>query len=165
LIEAGLVRGRWALRDPVEALRQVSRDWRHAQLPLRKGGKETALTMQRRYWQMARQRASSLPVTHFAHQVIEAWDQTLDDLDHNKPRLHQRLDWAIKRHNLFEGALQAADTNWEELGHWEYVVERTKQVPPPSNHNDCLVQIIVIWIIMSGPMAWIGVSIRTVAAC
>lgn len=137
LVEAGLVAGRWALRDPVGALHQVSRDWRGAQLPLRSGGQATALSIQRGYWRLARHMASGLPATHFAHRVIERWAQTLYDLEQDGPRLRQRLDWAIKQHYLFQGALQAAGTDWEELGRWAYVIERTKDIlSPPDQELD-----------------------------
>jgi proteasome accessory factor A len=132
LLEANQVQGRWTLRDPVSALHRVSRDWQNAQLPLNRGGQATALDIQRGYWQLAQQRVAQLPTTHFAHQVLMNWGQMLDDLAQDGPRLHQRLDWAIKKYHLFAPALRAAQTDdWTELGYWNYVIEQTKQIPLP----------------------------------
>ncbi len=133
LVEANLLRGRWALRDPIGALHRVSREGQGTALPLQQGGQATALEIQRGYRQLAQQMVSSLPVTHFAHQIVGDWGQTLDDLARGGTWLHQRFDWAIKLHHFFDGVLQAANTDWEELGYWNYVVEQTNKVPLPAD--------------------------------
>lgn len=135
LLEENLINGRWALRDPVDALHCISRDWQNTTLPLRRGGSATALAIQRAYWQTAVKMSANLPENHFARQVLDLWEQTLDDLEFNRPRLYQTIDWAIKQHHLFNRHLQAVDSDWEELGEWIYVVEQTRDVPMPPDET------------------------------
>ena len=136
LLENNQIIGRWALKEPVSALRQVSRDWRHARLALRGGEYTDALTIQRSYWQMAARMVDDFPLNHFSHQIIALWRETLDDLENDSPQLARRFDWAIKQHWLFNGLLRSIDADWQELGYWYYVVQCTQHLPlPPQSQS------------------------------
>ena len=132
LVETGQIHGQWALHQPVAALHQVSRDWQHARLQLRRGGLTTALDIQRAYWQLARQSVSNWPADHWAHKIIWTWDQVLTDLERSDWQSRRWMDWAIKKTWLLDPIRRAAGAEWEELGWWTFVLDRTWQVPLPG---------------------------------
>jgi hypothetical protein len=135
-IEENLIGGHWRLSDPISALHQISRRWRDTRISLRAGGKATALKIQFEYWNIVAKMCVELPDKHYAHQIVRAWRETLEDLDDLSPRLARRLDWAIKENALFKPVLKSANTDWDEVGIWSYVIRQTLRIAcPPEDAN------------------------------
>lgn len=142
LFEANSIRGCWALQDPVHALHLVARDWQSGQLALRNGSKMSALAIQRAYHQMAGRWVSQQPAQDWRHKILQDWGQTLDDLEKQHPRITERLDWAIKNHYFFQRTLRAAQTDWSEMGCWDFIIAKTNHVALPAE----LVQEPLCWL-------------------
>ncbi len=118
LIEAGW-EPLFRLRDPVNALKKVSRDptWRWV-LELEDGRTMRATDLQRIYLRDAQQLlAGSSPDMDW---TLREWERVLDDLDAmnaDRWRLEDRLDWVAKR-RLLESFIEAEGLEAE--GHpWE----------------------------------------------
>ncbi len=101
-LEAGW-RPQLAVREPVSALKEVSRDqsleWR---VPLAGGGSATAVEIQRHYLEAAR--AALTDLAEDEEWVLGEWEKTLTLLEDDPLSLADRLDWAIKRKMLREFA-------------------------------------------------------------
>lgn len=138
LIEAGVVRGRWALRDPVEDLHRVSRDWRNSRLQLQDGSRVGTLEIQRGYLQLAQEWLAGISASSEGQAILQAWAQTLADLESGGRTSAGGLDWQIKQRDLFERVISSAGTDWEELGYWSSVMARCSAVPLPPRGYDAL---------------------------
>lgn len=133
-VEANNIQGRWALKDPVDAMHRVSRDWKNSVLTLRRGENATAFQIQRQYCNLVKKMVQILPPDHFAHAVVRLWTETLDDLEKGGALSSCRLDWAIKQQFLFGPLLKAQQTDWLELGYWLYVFQETEHLTLPANN-------------------------------
>ena len=123
-----------ALHRPIEALHQVSRDLSFkAPLRLANGGSETALNIQRAYWQAAcafvEEQYGGDPM---ANQVLFYWDAVLQAIEQNHPDLTSYLDWASKR-AILERFLDELSSDWRELEAWEPVLARTWTLDLPQS--------------------------------
>lgn len=101
LIEQGLVPKGIALRDPVEAIKKISRDqslkWvveRHS------GGTIGAVELQREYLSAAKTHLAGLSPE--SDLVLVEWEQVLDRLESDPLSLADTLDWVAKRTMLDE---------------------------------------------------------------
>lgn len=100
------------LKDPIEAIRQVSHDPRCRWLVTLSDDKTMpAIDIQRAY-QLAAQElfAGRDDETDW---VLREWAVVLDDLEGDPRRLRDRLDWVAKR-ELLESFLEAENSNWNE---------------------------------------------------
>lgn len=97
LIDAGCIAdGELVLAQPREALSIVAHDdTLHASLILQPGEHTTALDLQHRYLQRARENLDRLP--EWAGRVCDVWHDTLERLARGPEAVADRLDWAIKR--------------------------------------------------------------------
>ena len=103
LIEAGRA-PQLRLRDPVQALRAVSHDPSLQTRVRTNRGEMTALQIQRLYLRAAKSRAAektapalpmAAPDTETA-EVLEAWEELLDDLESDVASAADRVDWVAK---------------------------------------------------------------------
>jgi proteasome accessory factor A len=101
------------LREPVAALRQISRDPSHRWLvELSDGRTVSAVEIQRWYLQAA-QRLFSSPDAQTSW-VLKEWEQVLEDLERRDlERLADRLDWAAKR-RLLESFIECEKRSWQD---------------------------------------------------
>jgi proteasome accessory factor A len=88
-----------ALRDPVNALKAISRD-PAARVPLQNGGQLTALDTQWLYYDLADAYLSVFGASPGDEELMEEWGKALEDFEQDPMRLRDRADWAIKRHML-----------------------------------------------------------------
>jgi Pup amidohydrolase len=96
-----------ALRDPVRAIKQVSRDETLRWLvETENGDTASAIDVQRAYCRAARE--LELPGSEW---VLDEWQATLDTLEDDPMSLHDRLDWVAKRVLLDEFA-EAEGLDW-----------------------------------------------------
>jgi proteasome accessory factor A len=93
---------RWPrLKDPLAAFREVARDpAMSARLPLVGEPAATALAIQRRYLEGAREvlapALAELPPDHWKTRVLAMWEETLDALEEHPESLADRVDWIAK---------------------------------------------------------------------
>ncbi len=123
-----------ALADPPDALHMISRDLNFdCRLPLKNGGYETALDIQRAYlaaaWNFATNHNNGDPLTQ---QVLRWWDGLLTAIEHHNPEVGFCLDWAIK-HRIIGRILEQAGITWEELEAWEPVLAQTWKLRLPKS--------------------------------
>jgi hypothetical protein len=133
--EQGLLSDAPVWRNPVQVLREVSRDLScRKSYPLQNRGQATALEIQRWYCQAAERAAASYPPHDGRLIILRLWREALDDLAANPARLNDRADWAIKYRFFDQDVLPSLATNWEELGAWNGIIARTRSVnaPPPG---------------------------------
>jgi proteasome accessory factor A len=112
LLEEGWRPDGLALRDPVAAIKEISRDpslrW---QVDRAAGGTIGAVELQRVYLAAAKQRLSGL--SSDADTVLVEWEQVLDTLERDPLSLSDTLDWAAKRALLTEFA-DAEGLTWAD---------------------------------------------------
>jgi hypothetical protein len=131
LCESGALRDLPRLRRPLDALRAVIGD-PELRARIRWGDEElTALQVQRRYWERAREllRTSSTPSLEAA-ELVELWGRTLDGLERDPASQVGRVDWVTKRFLLDTAGAdepwavrKAIDLKLHELGRRGYLAE------------------------------------------
>ena len=102
MIEDGLIKDQIKLREPVAAMRAVSRDLSFERTYRMEDGREmTAIEIQRAYQRLAQQyvadRKAEDPHHEMNADIAAQWGEVLDLLESGWSRLDRRLDWAIKR--------------------------------------------------------------------
>jgi proteasome accessory factor A len=159
VIEAGALAPTPALRQPLRAIRRISRDpGLRTAVALRGGGAMTALQLQRWYLDACRRfvDAAAEPPPE-AHDVLRRWADVLDRLETDRRSLVGRLDWVTKEYLLATAgaglpwaARKKLDLRYHELSPAGYhrrlaaagraaalvseqEVEQAMRVPPPSS--------------------------------
>jgi proteasome accessory factor A len=110
--EAGFLKGGPRLADPIEALQTLVRDPDlKATVPLKGGGRTSALSLQHHYLDRARQWMEIQPATNIqvAH-LIKLWGWVLVNLKSNPSSLVGQVDWITKRFVLEKAG---SDLSWE----------------------------------------------------
>lgn len=102
MIEDGLLRDQFKMREPVSAMRAVSRDLDFERdYAMEHTRRLSAIDIQRRYQRLAEQYVSDQRNAGPRHEmdadVVRQWGKTLDLLESGASQLDRRLDWAIKR--------------------------------------------------------------------
>lgn len=99
-----------SLRDPVRAIKQLSRDplWQW-NVEMRGGQTMRATEIQRLYLQAAREQFAGRDVE--TDWVLEEWDYVVTQLESDPNRLADRLDWVAKRH-LLELFMESEQLSW-----------------------------------------------------
>lgn len=112
LIEDGVSPVDVELADPMEALRQVSRDPRMRWIVrLKDGSTIPAVDLQRRYLQACRKF-----IRHRDEQtimVLREWERTLDDLERDPLSTADRLDWSAKK-KLYQRYIDDQGLSWQD---------------------------------------------------
>lgn len=131
LSERGMLRDLPRLRWPIAALHAVIGD-PELRAHIRWGDEElTALQVQRRYWERARElvRSSTTPSLEAA-ELVELWGRTLDGLERDPASQVGRVDWVTKRFLLDAAGTgepwavrKAIDLKLHELGPRGYLRE------------------------------------------
>jgi proteasome accessory factor A len=91
----------FSLRNPVRAIKDISRDLtcREA-VPLNSGKKYSALELQKEYLDLAHRYYSTRPMSPEAADILQKWEYVLSKLEEDPMQLHQEVDWVIKLHLL-----------------------------------------------------------------
>ena len=98
LIEKGVVGKKFSLKDPVAAIKHISRDLScKNQIELADGQQRTPIEVQRAYLKLAQQHLTPEERTPVVEDVLEKWQYVLDNLEIDPMRLSQHLDWVIKK--------------------------------------------------------------------
>ena len=126
------------LAEPVQALQDISHDPSlQTQVLVNGRGWMTAIDIQRIYQQAAQ---AYIDRYHIDDQqtvdVVNAWAQVLDLLEHNPAKLADRLDW-IAKYQLLNGMRERHGLDWSnaKLGmldlQWQ-IYGKTKVLPHPG---------------------------------
>ncbi len=91
----------FSLRNPVRAIKDISRDLtcREA-VPLNNGKKYSALELQKEYLDLAHRYYSTRPMSPEAADILQKWEYVLTKLEEDPMQLHHEIDWVIKLHLL-----------------------------------------------------------------
>ena len=100
------------IRDPVWALKQISRDPEFEWIVERyNGGTISAIDVQRRYLALAQRHVDCRDED--TEWVLREWETTLDDLERDPMSLSDRLDWVAKKY-LLETFMEAEGVSWDD---------------------------------------------------
>ena len=101
MIEDDFLPPTFSLRNPVRAIKDISRDLtcREA-VPLNSGRKYSALELQKEYLELAHRYYSTRPMSPEAADILQKWEYVLTKLAEDPMQLHHEIDWVIKLHLL-----------------------------------------------------------------
>ncbi len=98
LIEKDVVGEQFRLKNPVAAIKSISRDLScKNQVELLTGEKWSPIEIQRAYLALAQKHLSVEERTPVVQDVLEKWEYVLDNLELHPSRLSGHLDWIIKK--------------------------------------------------------------------
>jgi proteasome accessory factor A len=101
MIEEDFLPTTFSLRNPVRAIKDISRDLtcREA-VPLNSGKKYSALELQKEYLDLAQRYYSTRTMSPEAADILQKWEYVLTKLEEDPMQLHREIDWVIKLHLL-----------------------------------------------------------------
>jgi proteasome accessory factor A len=119
MIEDDFLSQNLTLRNPVRAIKDISRDLTCREpVPLNNGRKLTALEMQKEYLELAHRYYSTRPVSPMAADILQKWEFVLTKLEEEPMQLHRHIDWITKMHLLKsygERSKQSAETSSDRM--------------------------------------------------
>ena len=114
LLEAGADLPRISLADPVNAIKQVSRDVQVKEsLTLTDGSASTAIAVQRAYLKAAQSYYACHELNQVTKDVLVRWEDVLDRLERDPRSLVRELDWVAKRY-LIESYMERKSCGWDD---------------------------------------------------
>ena len=101
MIEDDFLPATFSLRNPVRAIKDISRDLTCREpVPLNSGKKYSALELQKEYLDLAHRYYSTRPMSPEAADILQKWEYVLTKLEEDPMQLHREIDWIIKLHLL-----------------------------------------------------------------
>ncbi len=101
MIEDDFIPPTFSLRNPVRAIKDISRDLTCREpVPLNNGKKYSALELQKEYLDLAHRYYSTRPMSPEAADILQKWEYVLTKLEEDPMQLHHEIDWVIKLHLL-----------------------------------------------------------------
>ncbi len=101
MIEDDFLPPTFSLRNPVRAIKDISRDLTCREpVPLNNGKKYSALELQKEYLDLAHRYYSTRPMSPEAADILQKWEYVLTKLEEDPMQLHHEIDWVIKLHLL-----------------------------------------------------------------
>lgn len=131
MAEAGRLARAPRLKRPIRALQTIVYDpTLKAKVRMRGGGEWSALEIQRRYLELAREYLASGPsVSMEFHEIVRLWEEVLEALEQDPGLLIGRVDWVTKRYLIETAGREASfaarkkiDIAYHELGTGYYEV-------------------------------------------
>ncbi|MBA5876053.1 MAG: proteasome accessory factor PafA2 [Nitrospira sp. CR1.2] len=114
LLEAGADLPKLSLADPVNAIKQVSRDVRvQESVKLADGTSSTAIAVQRAYLKAAQGYFACHELNQVTKDVLVRWEDVLDRLERDPRSLVRELDWVAKRY-LIESYMDRKSCGWDD---------------------------------------------------
>jgi proteasome accessory factor A len=114
LLEAGAELPKIELSDPVNAIKQVSRDLQVREtLKMADGNPTTAVAVQRAYLKAAMDFYACHELTQVTKDVLVRWEAVLDKLERDPQLLVRELDWVAKQH-LIESYTDRKGCGWDD---------------------------------------------------
>jgi len=158
MLEEDALTGAPRLRNPLAALQTIAADPSlRVQVELCDGTYRTALELQQWYLEAVKHWLDEKPWHDEAHEIVELWEQTLDQLENDREQAVGRIDWVTKLYLLEQagaGASAAArkkiDLKYHQLGPEGYYaqleacgvcatlatvaeIDRAARTPPPGS--------------------------------
>ncbi|MGQ4807918.1 Pup--protein ligase [Candidatus Entotheonellaceae bacterium PAL068K] len=97
MIEDDFLTPNFSLRNPVRAIKDISRDLTCRELiPLNNGKKFSALELQKEYLDLAHRYYSTRPMSSMAADILHKWEFVLTSLEDEPLQLHRHVDWVTK---------------------------------------------------------------------
>ena len=115
MIEAGERFDDHKLKNPIAALKAISHGGLWKQLKGRSGRSLTALDIQREYLRRAKTFFKN-KMSHECSEILERWEQTLDQLSDHHQCLIDTLDWTAKKSMLDQAVREHG--NWKVFFQW-----------------------------------------------
>ncbi len=113
MVEDDVIDADLSVEGPVLAYRKVSRDLACREpIKLRDGRTITAVDVQREFLAMARRYYRDHEQPWWAPDVLDRWEQVLDQLARDPMQLSRQLDWVIKR-QLIESYMDKHGLGWD----------------------------------------------------
>jgi proteasome accessory factor A len=101
MIEEDFLTPNFSLRNPVRAIKDISRDLTcREQVPLNNGKKYSALELQKEYLELAHKYFSARSMSPMAADIMQKWEYVLTKLEEDPRQLHRQIDWVAKMHLL-----------------------------------------------------------------
>ena len=101
MIEDDFITPRFALRNPVRAIKDISRDLTcRESVPLNNGKRYSPLELQKQYLELAHTYYSTRKMGALAADILQKWEYVLTKLAEEPLQLHREIDWVIKMHLL-----------------------------------------------------------------
>lgn len=101
MIEEDFLTPNFTLRNPVRAIKDISRDLTCREpVPLNNGKKYSALELQKEYLDLAHRYYSTRTMSPEAADIMQKWEYVLTKLEEDPMQLHREIDWVIKLHLL-----------------------------------------------------------------
>ncbi len=101
MIEDGYIDSELSLIDPVNALKQISRDLSFKKrYKLKNGNEMSAIEIQREYLTMATRYSLGIDLNHEAKAILKHWRYVLYALEKDPMLLCTKIDWVIKKRLL-----------------------------------------------------------------
>jgi proteasome accessory factor A len=103
MIEEGAITKSLSIYDPVRVIKEVSHDPDcKREYAMDKGGRRTAVEIQREYLDMALRYFSSRETDPITKDVLTRWERVLSRLAEDPMQLDREVDWVIKRKLILE---------------------------------------------------------------
>src|SRR5919108_1351805 len=97
MIEDQFITRPFTLRDPVSALKAISRDLTcQKAVALEDGRTISPIALQWEYWRLAQAYCATFPVDPWAFDVLQKWEYVLGQLEQDPLFLARELDWVMK---------------------------------------------------------------------
>jgi proteasome accessory factor A len=101
MIEDDFITPNFSLRNPVRAIKDISRDLTcREQVPLNNGKKYSALELQKEYLELAHRYYSTRPKSEMVTDILDKWEDVLTKLEEDPMQLHRKVDWVTKMNLL-----------------------------------------------------------------
>jgi len=112
MIEDGIIRPSFALRDPVRAIKEVSHDPDcKREIQLENGKRLTAVQLQREYCELATGYVTTADLDPTYKDVVEMWQRVLESLERDPMELASEIDWVAKK-AMIEGFMERKGIDW-----------------------------------------------------
>jgi len=115
MLEENFINTGFSLKDPVKAIKDVSRDLTcKKKLQLKDGSYLTPVDIQREFLNSAKEFVKTLDASEIGiyPDIIEKWEFVLDALSEDPMILKDKIDWVIKK-NLLERYMDKKGWNWK----------------------------------------------------
>jgi len=102
------------LADPINAIKQVSRDLTiKSSLALRNGQHTTALAIQQAFLHAAHDFYTTRELSPMTKEVLVRWESVLETLDRDPAKLDREIDWVAKQ-SLIESYMDRKHCSWKD---------------------------------------------------
>ncbi len=112
MVQDGAISKKFALRDPVRSIREVSHDLTCKKpIPMQNGKQLTPIELQKEYLELAHTYASKHALDDMTMDVLAKWEYVIKGLEEDPMSLAREVDWVIKK-AMIEGFMERKGLDW-----------------------------------------------------